>query len=173
MIYRLDSTVVITLPVDYDVEPDSSFIDRIAYDSLNARCYVSMHGSTYEYEDVPMEAFQALWSASSVGHEYQDFRSNYGPASYMGKNIEFEVRNLNGMLVDQDAEIPLRDALVTESDEELVTESDELEWSDMVNIRSVALEAAVGVFKGTAAPNSVVLETASEFESFLLGGSVE
>ena len=171
--YRLDSTVAITVPVDYDVEPDSSFIERIAYDSANKRCYVAMHGSTYEYENVDEAAFNGLWSAPSVGNEYQYFRSQYGPSTLMGKNIEFEVRNLNNtsdenpwndMTVGPEADVPLQDA----SDE-----SEELDLADSISVRALALEYAADIFKGTAAPNSVVLETAVEFESYLLVGNVE
>jgi len=61
--YRLDSSVAITLPVDFSVEPDSSFIQRVAHDAANSRCYVTMHDTTYEYDNVPYKAFAELWSA--------------------------------------------------------------------------------------------------------------
>jgi hypothetical protein len=84
------------MPVDYDVEPDSSFINRIAYDAVHQRCYVTMHDTTYEYDHVPYDDFVELWSASSVGSQYQQFRIEYGPATLSGvtgRNIDFELRN--------------------------------------------------------------------------------
>ena len=160
--YRLDSSVAITLPVDFDIEPDSSFIQRIAYDSANSRCYVTMHDTTYEYDNVPYQAFVDLWSASSVGYEYQNFRANYGPSTLTGKNIDFEIRNHT--VADP------YDDIFPATGEQPVTESDEvnpLEWSDSVNIRAIALEAAAKVPYSLA--NDVV-DSARLFEKYLLEG---
>jgi hypothetical protein len=124
-----------------------------------------MHDTTYEYDNVPYEDFAELWSAPSVGNQYQMFRLEHGPAvlsGVSGKNIDFELRS--HMVVDPSDDIPLRD-------EEPVTESNELgvdlEWGDTINVRALALEAASRV---PYTDTQGILTSARQFEHYLLEG---
>jgi hypothetical protein len=150
---------LVQVPVDYVIEPDSSFIDTVAFDSDGGHTYVVMHGHTYYYDDVPYEAFVRLAMAQSPGHEYSTyFRDTFGPADRLDGNFQFTIREDGGVkdnpTIEETHEVPGP------------VENPDSKWDN----RFTALDCASRVYQGSEPIGvGLVLDAARTFERYLNG----
>jgi hypothetical protein len=166
------------LNVDYFVSPNSSWVNAVAYDEEEKITYVrTQNNSIYAYTDTEYADFVALAYADSVGHEYQDFASDFGPSTHVG-SIDMYLR----VPREEPAVDPISEAL-TEWEKDLLAENEEaLEAEIAVDtraeidpiwekkaLRREALSYAVDLHKTAYASLSPgdVLDTAISFEEYL------
>lgn len=77
-------------------QPDSSFVNRAWYDNTKSDLYVELHGSVYQYRNVPEFVFDELVAAESPGNYYSNYvKGRYHPGSRLGSISELrEMRAL-------------------------------------------------------------------------------
>lgn len=167
--------------VDYTVQPESSFIDGVAYDALNNVAYVVIDECAYTYGSVPYSAYVELATAESVGREYHNFSHIYGPSAPIW-DAAFTLRNNEGPEEKDDnnfvtAYLGVMDNLHGEENveaektqgEDVTTKAYSDPVAEATWQRREALELAVKIHSGTAQDDNIVIDTAEAFREYLNG----
>ena len=91
------STITYT---DFFDDFSSSLVDSVAYDRPTQAAYVDLNDEVYRYDNVPVEAVEALVNADSVGRAFngsfmsRGFKQKFGPGTHIGNwaSLSYEER---------------------------------------------------------------------------------
>lgn len=162
------------IEVDYYVEPESSFVQAVGYNDYKGEpgigtVFVIINDKIYAYVDVPVDAFNKLAFADSVGAAYHEFVEEQGASygSYPAEDYNIVVRKItnNGFVSDDEVSDEAYPDYYGDTYEEVAPETLETVFSNS-NVKSLALVAAIAAYPGS--PANDLVNVAKTFETYLL-----